>query len=142
MHDLKFKEEVLEEGPQGLILRIAFEGVYPLGSQGNAHARKMQEHVREVVLEYQPDAVLFDMTGLHYEFGNAIGGIVYGLHKGEGFRFREILPCCIVATGRTAKALEWFFEHGSGHILHLASMHLVDALDAGTEFLRCRLAAG
>jgi hypothetical protein len=138
MQDLKFRAEILEESSQGLILCIGFEGLYPPGSDGNEHARRMEEYVRKVVVQRQPDAVLLDMTALDYVWGDAMGGVLYAPLAEHAPEFRTVIPACVVATGTTAKALEWFFEDPTG--FRAFGMQMFDSIHDGIAFLRRRLA--
>lgn len=98
--------ERLERTAHGNIMMIAFGGAYPLGSYGNEVAASMKKFVSEVIASDDPAAVLFNLTKLDYEWGDAIMGIVMPLVRAD----QSIRPSCVHATGNTAQALVPMFE--------------------------------
>ena len=103
--DLCSKTHIASETKQGPIVRIAFSGKYPPGSAGNEIAAKMKSIVADAVQELHPVAVIFDLSRLNYVWSDAIGGIFSPL-----FRKDSIIPSCVVARGKTARALGALIE--------------------------------
>ncbi len=98
----KFRSEiaVVRKAKKGDIIRVSFSGYYPPGSAGNDIAAKMESIVADAVQEFHTVAVIFDLSRLNYVWGDAIGGIFSPL-----FRKDSNMPSCVVARGRTARAL-------------------------------------
>jgi hypothetical protein len=95
----------LWESHDGPAVAISFRGFYPSGSLGNEHAELMRDYVSQVVAQVNPAAVLFDLTDLDYEWGDAICTMVLPLRtKDKTFR-----PFCLIAVGPTAVALRPLF---------------------------------
>jgi hypothetical protein len=120
---------------QGLIVEVAFAGRFGDGYQGNLDANEMKAHVEKVVKDDRPIAVLFDLTNLSYEFGDAIGGIAFPLIVER----KSWIPACFVASGKTAQALEWFFKKNM--IFGVAGFKLFPDHEQGIAFLSERISA-
>ena len=120
---------------RGLIAEIAFAGRFGDGSQGNLDANEMRAYVETVVKNDRPIALLFDLTNLHYEFGDAIGGIAVPLILGK----KSWMPACFVANDKTAQALEWFFKKNM--LFGVAGFKLFSAHEQGLAFLTERISA-
>jgi hypothetical protein len=119
-----------ERGP---IWEIAFAGRFGDGSQGNSDADEMMAYVTRVVKNDRPAAVLFNLSNLAYEFGDAIGGIAFPLIvKGK-----SVTPACFVANGTTAQALQWLFQKNT--IFCLARFKLFSDREQAVAFLRERI---
>jgi len=96
--------ELVAQYDNGPIVTVAFAGNYPPGSAGNGCAAEMVSYLHSVLATTNAAAVLFDLRSLDYTWGDAIGGLAAALLSREGAaRFR---PSAIVASGRTAHALE------------------------------------
>ncbi|NNE09663.1 MAG: hypothetical protein HKN20_13970 [Gemmatimonadetes bacterium] len=126
--------ERLEETVHGGILMISFGGAYPIGSMGNEAASSMKQYVKEIVAAENPAAVLFNLTRLDYEFGDAIMGIVKPLIDAD----RNVRPICIHAAGNTALALAPFF--GPGFLWGVLGIASCDTRAEGIEKLNKMLA--
>src|SRR5262245_20054242 len=134
--DLKCTTEILDESRQRSVLRIAFDGTYPPGSEGNAAAELMRREVVEAVARYRPAAVLLDLRGLVYTWGDTIGGIAFAL-AGSNRTFPLSIPTGVLALGRTAEALKPLF--GSTFIFGIAGAQLFESVDAAIDYLKGRL---
>lgn len=88
------------------IVTIGFEGLYPAGSDGNDFAAFMAGHARKIIADTNPEGVIFDLSRLHYEWGDAIGQLAFALHDPANGTVR---PGVVVATGSTARVLEPLF---------------------------------
>lgn len=126
--------ERLEETAHGRIIMIAFGGAYPLGSLGNEVASSMKKFVSEVVADENPAAVLFNLTRLDYEFGDAIMGIVMPLIDAG----RITRPFCVHATGNTALSLAPLFR--PPFMWSVLGVVSCDTRAAGIEILKKMLA--
>jgi hypothetical protein len=129
-----------ESGPllkadRGLIVEVAFAGRLADGSQGNSDANQMAAYVTRVVKNDRPTAVLFNLTNLHYEFGDAIGVLVLPLMVNE----ESVIPACFVANGATAQALQWLFQKNM--IFGTAGFKLFPDHEQGLAFLKERIGA-
>lgn len=131
--DLGCTTEILGEARQGTLLRIAFEGAYPPGSTGNEAAELMRREVGEAVVLFRPAAVLLDVRGLEYTWGDAIGGIAFAL-AGSNRTFPLATPTSVLAVGRTAEAMRPLFE--SNFVFGLAGMRLYETVDAAMGYLK------
>jgi hypothetical protein len=93
--------EALRQTPMGPVVVIRMAGHYPDGSEGNPFAAELQARVEQIMDEISPGGVIFDMSDLEYEWGDALAGIFLPLmHPGEGF-----VPSRVVAQGATEEAL-------------------------------------
>jgi hypothetical protein len=115
---------------RGLVVEIAFVGRFGDGYQGNLDANEMKLHVETVVKNDRPIAVLFNLKNLRYEFGDAIGAIAVPLIVEK----KSWIPACFVASGKTAHALQWFFEKNM--IFSVAGFKLFPDHEQGLAFLR------
>ncbi len=113
---------------------IAFAGRYPPGSMGNAHAARMQDLAKELVAEFKPAAVLFDLQRLNYVWGDSICGLAFAVMDLEA---KAILPSCLYARGGTVTALSGLFVKNS--LFELAGMKLFERYEMALEYLRSRL---
>ena len=105
MENLECHAELIEPGT---ILRIAFSGFYPPGSEGTPVADAMSDYVSQAVSEFLPASILIDLSGLNYRWGNGIVAIVAVLVN-TGWRYR--LRCvCVLAKDETARAIRPLFE--------------------------------
>ncbi len=77
-------------------------GVLKPGSSGNGDAAVLRRHVIEAIRD-NGKAVVLDMLGLEYVFGDYMGGIFLPLLKSK-------LPFVIVASGGTKEALIALFQ--------------------------------
>ena len=127
------KSRSLVETDQGPIWEIAFAGRFGDGSHGNSDAKVMMAYVTRVVKNDRPTAVVFNLSNLQYEFGDAIGGIVFPLI----LKGKSVIPACFVANGTTAKALQWFFQKNM--IFGFAGFKLFSDRERGIAFLRARI---
>ena len=133
MKELSCKSKTLLKTDRGSVVEIGFAGEYPPESVGK-HAATMMDYVTQVVSKENPSAVLFNLTEYEYGAGDAIGQIVIPLLDHEKRSFK---PACVVAKGRTAKALEWFFAPNV--IFGIAGMKLFSDVAEGLVFLKKRL---
>jgi len=127
----------LLETDRGLVVEVVFRGRYLLGSEGNPQAYQMKAFTSEVVSREHPIAVLFNMTDLRYQWGDAIGSIAFPLLNVGTNSFK---PACVVAKGRTARALEWFFTDRA--IFGIAGFKLFSDSEQALRFLKNRIALG
>jgi hypothetical protein len=88
------------------LFKISFQGDYPPGSQGNSTAARMRNYVEQTIHTYQPEGLIFDLTGLRYQYGDAIAEILLPLKQNQGF-----IPGCIVANGKTKNALSALYKN-------------------------------
>ena len=107
--------ERIAETPKGSIVGVVFRGTYPPGSAGNEFANEMVRFLRSVLAETNPVAVLLDLTGVDYIWGDSIAGLALPLFEGgKGIaalpRPGAAIPGAIVAIGRTASALKPLLE--------------------------------
>ena len=124
----------LMETNRGLIVEVAFTGRFGIGAQGNSDANETMAHVTGVVKNDRPAAVLFNLSNLEYEFGDAIGAIAVPLIK-----TKPVTPACFVANGTTAQALQWFFQKDM--IFGVFGFKLFSDREQGVVFLTQRISA-
>ena len=79
--------------------------------------------------ECPPAAVLFDLTGLDYAFGDAINSLALLVRDGESFG-----PGAVLAAGATAEAIRPLF--GPNWLLGVSGMPLLEDEAAALAFLR------
>src|SRR5262245_46127175 len=101
MNNLTSLSEELFRHKSGPVLRVAFGGKYPPGSDGNGFAAEMVDYLRSVLAVSNASAILFDLRNLDYAWGDAICGLALALRKDRVFR-----PSAIVAGDHAARALE------------------------------------
>lgn len=118
---------------RGVILEITFAGHLGEGSRDNLDANEMKAYVTAVVENDRPIAIVFNLTDLRYDFGDAIGGIAVPLI----LKRKSAIPACFVANGETARALQWFF--GKNMIFGVAGFKLFSDHEQGLAFLRERI---
>jgi hypothetical protein len=134
MQELSCAFRRLLETERGSVVEIAFRGRYPIGSDGNSHGSKMTAYTADVVKWERPATVLFNLTELRYEWGDAIGGIALPFLDRDTSSFT---PACVVAKGKTARALQWLFEDRI--IFGLAGFKLFTEAEQGLRFLKKQL---
>ncbi len=117
------------ENAHGPDVEVAFAGGYPEGSPGNRVAADMSAVVARAVETLTPAAVIFDLVGLRYTWGDAICSIVMPLRRQDG----SFTPSAIVATGRTRRALAPLLAPPT--LLGLAGCGLYDAREAALRSL-------
>jgi len=120
---------------RGFIVEIVFSGCCGEGSQGNPETSEMAAYVMTVVKNDRPAAILFNLSNLEYEFGDAIGGIALPLMLDK----KSVIPACFVANGTTAQALERFFQRDM--IFGIAGFKLFPDHEQGLAFLKERTSA-
>jgi hypothetical protein len=98
---LRSHTRLLDSTENGSIVLVSFSGDSPPGSEGNEVAQEMKAVVTAAVNKFHPSAVVFDLSELHYTWGNSISGIFWALLQDT----REFLPSCVVATDPTRRAL-------------------------------------
>ncbi len=103
------------------LFKISFQGDYPPGSPGNSTAARMRNYVEEIIQTHQPEGLIFDLTGLHYQYGDAICEILRPLKQNQGF-----IPSCIVAGGKTKEALSTLYKNS---LLEVAYCKIVISLE-------------
>src|SRR5262245_51404451 len=86
-------------------LRLAFAGEGGIGSDGNQDGARMREAVREALAEHCPVALVVDLCGFRYRFGDWIGSVPLTALRALG-RGRV----CVLTTGETAAALHPLWE--------------------------------
>ena len=94
---MDMSHKVVREGTRDVLV-VAFAGEIAPGSEGSADARIGTEYI-ETHLTGDHAALVVDLTGLDYVWGNYVGGWCVVPAK----RWR--VPIRFVATGHTAKAL-------------------------------------
>ena len=136
---LRCSESLLTTGKS--ILCVKYEGHYPPGSEGNDVAKAMTKYAVESYGRHSPDAVMFDLTELEYIWGDAIAGIAVALIQ-HTHECPLLFPACVVARGRTYKALKALFE--PKWAFGVAGMRLFTTIDQGMIYLHdaTRTAAG
>ena len=114
----KFRHEyrILEAGEHGRVLEFVLTGAIP-----HQHPRspKLYQHLsrqfEEAVARERPAAVILNLLGFHYSFGNEIGTILLApytsLARSGGGKI------AIVATGQTAASLDGLLKSGHLHPL-------------------------
>jgi hypothetical protein len=137
MLEISVTARALEQTPGGPIIEIAFDGYYPPGSAGNEPCAKMIERARGSISDMAPSGVLFNLRHLDYVWGDSIGGLAYLVVRRPQ---NTIIPACVVATGRTAKALRFFFFI-KGHVFVIAGMRLFENEAEALQFLRTTIEA-
>lgn len=120
---------------RGLIAEIAFAGRFGDGLQGNLDANEMRAYVETVVKNDRPIAFLFDLTNLHYEFGDALGALAAPLVVEK----KSWMPACFVAKDKTAQALEGFFKKNM--LFDIAGFKLFSDHEQALTFLTERIGA-
>jgi hypothetical protein len=133
---LTYSHELALDSPRGPVVAISFRGAYPAGSQGNGHAAAMRDYIAGVVAEGAPAAVLFDLTGLQYTWGDGICSLAIPLRVGQ----QTFIPFCLVASEPTATKLAPLL--GPSFLLGLAGGRLFPTRPEGLSYLAARLAAG
>jgi Zn finger protein HypA/HybF involved in hydrogenase expression len=104
---LGFKYDIFENPYVTPLLHIAYTGECPDGSAGIRHGNfmhsKTNEAIRTVTNQYHrfPQGMIFDLTNLHYEWGDWMGSVFLPL---------PILQT-IVAVGKTKDALSTLLLH-------------------------------
>jgi hypothetical protein len=91
----------------GKIIKISFKGIYPPGSEGNEAANDMCKKTEKFIKFENPSGVLFDLLGLNYKFGDAICCLAHTLIDKSSNKMK---PACVLAKGRTLKALTPLFD--------------------------------
>ena len=114
------------------ILLLSYEGFYPYGSKGNDIAHFMSNFAREAYSLYLPRAILFDLTCLEYEWGDAICGLVQAIVR-ERHELPLSIPTCVVARGETYEALKPLFD--SIFLFHWAGSRLISERDEALAYL-------
>jgi hypothetical protein len=123
----------IEQCPQGSIITIEFSGFYPPASEGNPHAKEMGKFVAKIITDHNPAGVLFDLRGLDYRAGDAIGTIIIPLLEDN----KVFKPSAFVASGKTAESLQWFFTPDV--IFSIARSKLFDNIASALEYVKGRL---
>ena len=103
------------------LFKISFQGDYPPGSRGNSTAARMRNYVEHTIQTHQPEGLIFDLTGLHYQHGDAICEILRPLKQSQGFT-----PSCIVAGGKTKEALSTLYKNS---LLEIANCRIVISIE-------------
>lgn len=88
------------------VLCVSFGGLFPPGSEGNSFASAMIETLRSEIARTGASGLVLDLTGLAYQFGDAVGGLAMPLLKPD----KTFRPAAIVAQGETAEALRPLLE--------------------------------
>jgi len=135
MQELQCASKVVYESAKGPILCIAFRGYFPPGSADTIEGKPTSQYVRQLAAKHCTAAVMFDLTGLDYVWGDSILSIVLPFWDRK---FPVTKPMCVVATGRTAEALQPFFDPLC--IWGLLGVKFFDSLDDGLIYLKNRLA--
>jgi hypothetical protein len=94
----------------------------------------MCDEASEIIGAEDPAGVLFNFLGLKYRWGDSIGNLATTIFNRQN---RSILPACVLAKGRTAKALEWF--HKVGTPFKIFKVDLFDTEEDALNFLHRRL---
>lgn len=136
MSNLSSSLEKLGDHPRGPLIAVNFSGVYPPGSAGNEFARAMVEFLRSALATTPACGVVLDLTQLDYVWGDAIGGLAIPFLAGG-----EVFRCAaIVATGRTARALEPLL--GPNFLMGVAGMQLAETKQQALAIVEEALARG
>lgn len=134
MTTLSASYERIADTPKGPIVTVVFGGTYPPGSGGNEFGLQMVGFLRSALAETNAAAVVLDLLALDYIWGDAIVGLALPfVQENTGFR-----PAAIVATGRTAAALQPLLQ--PPFALDLAAMRLFDNRGAAIAHLERTLA--
>lgn len=113
------------------IIIVRFAGTYPPGSAGNDFAREMVNYLRSVLSEVAAGGVVFDLTFLEYEWGDAIGSLAFPLLRGDKPR-----PAAIVAHGQTASALKPLLQEPC--VLGVAGVALTESVEEAIALVESR----
>jgi hypothetical protein len=100
----------------GSIIEVGVAGHLPPGSASNDEVAKMCSAVQGIVQSEKPSAILFNLSQLHYEWGDSILSLAYACFDRGA---RTIIPGCLLAEGKTADALESLINLGSTHLIEL-----------------------
>lgn len=114
------------------VLSLVFDGYYPPGSEGRDIANAIVEYTLDSYNRINPKAILFDFTKLDYVWGDGICGVVMRLMF-ERHEFPLSFPTCVLAYGRTHKALEPLFEKNV--CFGLAGARLFEDFEQAMEYL-------
>ena len=125
--------QLLQDG----ILCLAFEGYYPPGSEGTHVANEMVKYTLAAYNCHNPRALLFDFEKLDYVWGDGVCLPAMYL----GFERKEMplsLPVCVLAHGRTHKALEGLFGNRN-MCFGLVGARLFDDREKAMAYLEAEL---
>ena len=114
------------------ILSLSYRGIYPYGSKGNEIARFMSNYTLEAYRQYLPKAILFDLSDLDYEWGDAICGLVQVIIR-ERHELSLSIPTCVLAQGGTYESLKPLFE--SGFLFTYTGTELIAKRDVAISYL-------
>ena len=81
------------------VLIVSISGISPDGSRGRDQARFMAIKAMEGMIAFDPDAIIFDFSDLHYRWGNSILGIFQNISifkDSENEEFEPPFPQIIV----------------------------------------------
>ena len=119
------------------VLCLAFEGYYPPGSEGTHVANQMERYTLAAYNEHSPKAILLDFEKLDYVWGDGVFFVVFRLAR-ERKELPLSLPVCVLAHGRTHKALEGLFGNRN-MCFGLVGARLFDDREKAMAYLKAGL---
>jgi hypothetical protein len=93
-----------ERLPDG-VLRVAFSGQGGIGSDGNGDGERMRQAIHEALIVHRPAALVIDLCGFEYRFGDWIGSVPL-----QALRTLGRGRVCVLTSGETAAALGSLWE--------------------------------
>ena len=98
MNEFTCSWQVLSPSDVGSVIEFTFRGVHHW-----AHGPQMMRYIETVLAEETAAAIVIDLHGYSYEFGNDLFGLfTVGFDKVA----RRIRPVCVVARGQTQVSLK------------------------------------
>ncbi len=92
----------LPSTPHSEVLIVKFSGVCGVGCQGNGDARYMTAMVKAAVSFTAPVGLIFDFSGLDYQWGDMMGEV---LCAGDGRYANSEMPSAVVVSASCEKAI-------------------------------------
>lgn len=103
------EEELLDE-----ILVVSFVGVYPPGSQGNAHATYMSAMALQALAAFDPVCLILDLSDLSYVWGDSLLGVFQAIGQYTNEPGETPPPLLTVTGPKSTKALLSLVSPASG----------------------------
>ena len=97
MAELRSQLTAVAKSDRGDVLEFEFAGTHD-----STHGSRMCNYIEERLTTAQVSAVIINLLGYEYEFGNDVFALFLVGHRGG----RDWLPICILARGKTRAAFE------------------------------------